>query len=106
VCQIEVGDLAGDVARVRSPSARCRPGQRPRSRWTDPDGNGYWVVASDGGVFTFGDAAFFGSMGGQKLNAPIVGMAPTPDGNGYWLAAGDGGVFSFGDAGFRGPPGG
>ena len=67
-----------------------------------PDGNGYWEVASDGGVFNFGDASFFGSMGGQRLNAGVVGMAATPDGKGYWLAAADGGVFSFGDARFMG----
>jgi hypothetical protein len=41
-------------------------------------------------------------MGGQHLNAPIVGMAATPDGGGYWLVAADGGVFSFGDAAFSG----
>ena len=40
-----------------------------------PDGQGYWEVASDGGVFAFGNARFYGSMGGQHLNAPIVGMA-------------------------------
>ena len=40
-----------------------------------PDGGGYWVVASDGGIFSFGDAAFHGSMGGKPLNKPIVGMA-------------------------------
>ena len=28
-----------------------------------PSGNGYWLVAADGGIFTFGDAAFFGSTG-------------------------------------------
>jgi hypothetical protein len=33
-------------------------------------------MASDGGVFTFGDAGFFGSEGGTSLNAPIVGIAP------------------------------
>ena len=42
--------------------------------------------------------AFYGSLGGSHLNAPIVGMAPTADGDGYWLVAADGGVFSFGDA--------
>jgi len=26
-----------------------------------PDGRGYWLVASDGGVFSFGDAPFRGS---------------------------------------------
>jgi hypothetical protein len=40
-----------------------------------PGGVGYWLVASDGGIFTFGHATFFGSMGGQPLNQPIVGMS-------------------------------
>ena len=37
--------------------------------------HGYHTVASDGGVFSFGDAAFYGSMGGRPLDAPVVGMA-------------------------------
>jgi len=60
-----------------------------------PDGLGYWEVASDGGIFSFGDAAFHGSMGGTPLNEPIVGMAATSDGLGYWEVASDGGIFSF-----------
>jgi hypothetical protein len=71
-----------------------------------PDGQGYWIVAADGGVFTVGDAGYFGSMGGKPLDEPIVGMAATPDGQGYWLVAADGGVFSFGDAGYFGSMGG
>ncbi len=71
-----------------------------------PDGGGYWLVASDGGIFSFGDAAFYGSTGGMSLNKPIVGMASTPDGGGYWLVASDGGIFSFGDAAFYGSTGG
>ena len=60
------------------------------------------LVAADGGVFSFGDAAYYGSMGGLQLNAPVVGIASPPDGKGYWLAASDGGVFSFGSAPFEG----
>ena len=67
---------------------------------------GYWLVGSDGGLFSFGDAQFFGSMGGQPLAAPITGMATTPDGKGYWLVGSDGGLFSFGDAQFFGSMGG
>jgi hypothetical protein len=70
-----------------------RPGQQYMS---------YWLVAADGGIFTFGNAIFYGSTGSLHLNRPIVGMAATPDGNGYWLMGSDGGVFSFGDAGFHG----
>ena len=71
-----------------------------------PSGRSYWEVASDGGIFTFGNATFHGSMGGTVLNKPVVGMASTPDGRGYWLVASDGGVFSFGDALFHGSMGG
>jgi hypothetical protein len=67
-----------------------------------PSGRGYWVAASDGGVFTFGDAEFRGSIGGETLAAPIVGIAATPSGDGYWLVGSDGGVFTFGDADFYG----
>jgi hypothetical protein len=67
-----------------------------------PDGNGYWLTASDGGVFAFGDAQFFGSTGSIHLNQPIVGMAAMPDGNGYWFSAADGGLFNYGSAPFLG----
>ena len=70
-----------------------------------PDGGGYWLVGSDGGIFSYGDAGFLGSAGSLHLNAPIVGMAATPDGKGYWLVARDGGIFSYGDAGFFGSAG-
>ena len=71
----------------------------------DPVANGYWLAAADGGVFSFGSAAFQGSMGAVRLNQPVVGIAATPTGQGYWLVAADGGVFSFGDAAFHGSMG-
>ncbi|MHB8289931.1 MAG: hypothetical protein ACYDEY_11960 [Acidimicrobiales bacterium] len=67
---------------------------------------GCWMTGSDGGVFTHGDAPFYGSMGGKALSAPIVGMATTANDHGYWLVAADGGIFSFGDAKFHGSMGG
>jgi hypothetical protein len=70
-----------------------------------PATTGYWLVASDGGIFSFGNASFFGSTGALHLNQPIVGMASTPDSGGYWLVAADGGIFAFGDAGFFGSTG-
>jgi hypothetical protein len=67
---------------------------------------GYWLSASDGGVFTFGPgASFFGSTGSIKLNQPIVGIAGTPDSGGYWEVASDGGIFAFGNAKFFGSTG-
>ena len=68
--------------------------------------SGYWMVGSDGGIFSFGDSSFHGSMGGTPLNKPIVGMTATPDGQGYWMVASDGGIFAFGDATFNGSMGG
>jgi hypothetical protein len=70
-----------------------------------PSGQGYWLVAADGGIFSFGDARFLGSTGAIRLNRPIVGMAASPSGRGYWLVAADGGIFSFGDAPFLGSTG-
>jgi hypothetical protein len=67
-----------------------------------PSGQGAWLLGSDGGIFTLGDARFFGSTGGMRLNQPVVGMASTPDGGGYWTVAADGGIFAFGDASFDG----
>ena len=68
-------------------------------------GQGYRFVASDGGVFDYGDATFWGSMGGTPLVRPVVGMAATPTSNGYWLVASDGGIFTYGDANFWGSSG-
>lgn len=70
-----------------------------------PGAGGYWLVAADGGVFSYGDARFFGSTGALVLDQPIVAAAATPSGDGYWLIARDGGVFAFGDAAFLGSTG-
>jgi hypothetical protein len=65
----------------------------------------YWLVASDGGIFSFGGAPFYGSTGNIHLNQPIVGMAGSANSSGYWLVAADGGIFSFGNAPFYGSTG-
>ena len=44
------------------------------------DGRGYWLVAKDGGVFSFGDATFEGSLGDKTLPLPVVGMASSDGG--------------------------
>ena len=60
------------------------------------------MVASDGGIFSFGDAPYLGSMGDQRLSRPVRSLVRTSSGDGYWLVASDGGVFAFGDAPFKG----
>jgi hypothetical protein len=67
---------------------------------------GYWLVAADGGLFTYGDAEFRGSAGDLPLVKPIVGMAAPTTGAGYWLVASDGGIFAFGAIPFLGSMGG
>ena len=92
--------LAGGLVSVTGPTAG-RSILDPNC----PRFHGYWEVASDGGIFAFGDATYYGSMGGQPLNQPIVALAATPDGGGYWEVAADGGIFAFGDAAFYGSMG-
>jgi surface antigen len=89
----------GDAAPFGTPAATISPAVGIQSA---PGDGGGWVVAANGAVFTYGTAAFHGSLGNMTLNAPIVGMAATPDGGGYWLVASDGGMFAFGDAKFYG----
>ena len=100
-------DANGDTGRwhltlVVSP-ATSTPGHPTPG--TPTPGTGYREVASDGGIFSFGGAGFFGSTGAMVLNKPIVAMSATPDGKGYWLVASDGGIFAFGDARFFGSTG-
>jgi ribosomal protein L24E len=91
----------GDTQTIVNQTHRSFNGS-PVALAATPDGKGYWEVHSDGGVFAFGNAHFFGSLGAAHLNKPIVGIATTSDGKGYWLVASDGGVFAFGNARFGG----
>jgi hypothetical protein len=97
--------LAVALAAVLPLASPAGPSAQAADRSAAAAPSGYWMVASDGGIFSFGDAKFFGSTGNIKLNQPIVGMAPTPSGNGYWFVAADGGIFSYGDAKFFGSTG-
>ena len=55
-----------------------------------PSGHGYWLAASDGGVFTFGDASFHGSRpSGPRPPRSSASPRPVPA-SGYWLVAADG----------------
>ncbi len=88
---------------VNAPPSPPPPPSPPSPPPTPPaTPHGYWLVGSDGGIFTFGSSQFYGSTGSLTLQRPVVGISPTADRNGYWLVASDGGVFAYGDAGFVG----
>jgi SpoIID/LytB domain protein len=105
--------VSGSAGRITITGAQFAGAVGLRSDWfaiTNAGGasggiSGYWIVASNGGVYPFGAADNHGSMAGRLLNAPVIGMAPTADGAGYWLVARDGGIFSYGDARFYGSTG-
>ena len=101
-----VASLSGALLIVQSRSSGAEvaafSGPHTASATPNPALYGYWLAGSDGGVFSFGSARFYGSAANLHLQAPIVGITPTADRGGYWLVASDGGVFSFGDAAFYG----
>ena len=104
--EVDLGFSAGGTPELTDPNPGVSPAVGPTCPPPPPaPPDGYWQVASDGGIFTFGAAQFYGSTGSMTLNKPIVGMAATPDGKGYWLVASDGGIFAYGDAQFYGSTG-
>ncbi len=108
-CLPAVGCIAEGTSAVGSANNSNDPGLRAFvEQMTFPPASvqGIVLAARDGGVFNYGTAPFLGSLGGQRLNAPVVGVAATPDGAGYWLVGSDGGVFAYGDARFYGSLGG
>jgi hypothetical protein len=105
VVALVVGVSSANLAASGSPTGTRSSPSASLSSISTPAPNGYWQVASDGGVFAYGGARFYGSTGALVLNRPVVGMAATPDGHGYWLVASDGGVFAFGDAQYYGSTG-
>jgi hypothetical protein len=71
---------------------------------TTTSGRGYWMVAADGGLFTFGNARFYGSSAGRLGGQQAVGMATSPDGNGYLIASQWGAVNTGSASGFKVDP--
>ena len=62
-------------------------------------GAGYWLLAADGGIFSFGDAQFSGAVPDYPLsewrNEEIVSFSPDPDGRGYVVVAKSGRAWWF-----------
>jgi len=100
--------LAAPVTATPARSPAPVPGVAPKTSLISPASpaplaaQGYWVVSSDGGVYTVGGTGFFGSGQAVHLSGRAVALVPTPDSHGYWMASSDGGVYTFGDAGFFG----
>ena len=100
--------LVGVGWRRRLLATATRTTTDPRAAWhlkqpvvamaSTPSGQGYWLVARNGAVFTFGDAKLHGSAASLHPTQPVVGIARTPTGNGYWIVLHNGNVFPFGDA--------
>lgn len=116
--EVEPFGDAAFLGATAPPSRAGPPEPRPVEPWpveiaglaTTPTGQGYWLAATDGRVFAFGDAlargatpgrAVVSAAGAAKPAAPIVSIAGHPDGRGYWLLGADGGVFAV-DTGFFG----
>ena len=72
-----------------------KPLNAPVTSMTAAAGGGYWLVAADGGVYSFGSATFQGSVGGAQLSQPFVSLVPASPTDGYReITAGDG-MFNF-----------
>ena len=104
VARVPPGPSGGSTVNVTvvSPDGASPPSAAARFTYAVP---GYWLVASDGGIFAYGHSHFYGSAGATPLNRPVVGTAASPDDGGYWLVASDGGIFAYGDAAFHGSTG-
>ena len=63
-----------DVAEMTGTVFAAAPSSTTTTTTTSTPVSGYWIAAADGGIFSFGDANYYGSMGGQHLNAPVVGI--------------------------------
>jgi hypothetical protein len=93
-----LGAMAATGGTASATAAAATTPSPHRAHIDEGPGAGYWEVAADGGLFSWGAATFYGSTGGSTISAPIVGMAAMPDGGGYWEVGSNGAVYSFGDA--------
>jgi hypothetical protein len=81
------------------PPGYCERPSNPAAAPSGASSRGYWLLGLDGGLFSFGDAPFFGSANGKLFpGETAIGLQATPTGNGYYIVTDRGRVFTFGDA--------
>ena len=90
------------------------PVPAPSAQETDmltstPSGNGYWICKTDGAVFAYGDAQFFGGCnpgGAAPFPAGVTALSieAHPGGQGYWILSSTHQIYAFGAAGYHGAP--
>ncbi len=92
------------LAKGLAAGTRCSYGVNPKSKPSAASGAGYYVLGSDGGIFTFGAAPYLGSVPGLGLGSKVTALrlTTTKTGLGYYVLGADGGIFTFGDAEFVG----
>jgi hypothetical protein len=92
------------LARGMAAGVRCAYDSNPKATPSAAAGGGYYVLGSDGGIFTFGAAPFLGSVPGLNLSSKVTALrlSATRTGKGYRILGADGGIFTFGDAEFLG----
>jgi myo-inositol-hexaphosphate 3-phosphohydrolase len=90
-------DQIVDLAPPVPTSATTAPDVTPPTAIQIPNRSGYWMVGSDGRVYSFGDAKGYGDAI-LAAGAQAVDLEPTPSGNGYWIIDDQGHVFAKGDA--------
>lgn len=64
-----------------------------------PDGRGYWLLASTGAVYDFGDAS---PRRVRRHRRPVKGIVASPEG-GYWLYTAQGDVYADGTRSYGSP---
>ena len=102
-----IATVGGPFRAARLTTIGCGYGYTPGSGYgystcppppPPPSINGYWLVASDGGIFSF-HAPFYGSgpgfatqFGDVRFATPVVAIGAQAGGTGYWIASAGGGV--------------